>query len=105
METALVPVPFRFPGQSVPRARQVSVVGPFNGWNPNVHPLSQNAEGDWVTTIFLPPGRTLYCFWVDGTAWLDPHDDGRVPNASGSKYSVRHVRTLTPRGSVLPKPA
>lgn len=92
METALVPVSFRFPGPA-PRARRVSVVGPFNGWNPNVHPLTQNAEGDWVTTIFLPPGRTLYCFWVDGKVCLDPHDDGRVPNASGSKYSVRHIRT------------
>lgn len=91
MDTALVAVPFRFPGHRAPGAQQVSVIGPFNGWNPTAHPLKSTAEGDWVTTIYLPPGRTLYCFWVDGMAWLDPNDDGRLPNSWGSKYSVRHV--------------
>jgi hypothetical protein len=42
--------------------------------------------------VYLPPGRVLYSFWVDGMMWLDPNDEGRVPNAWGSEYSVRYVR-------------
>lgn len=96
MDTALVPVTFRFPGNRTPRMWRVSVVGPFNGWNPAAHPLTRTPDGDWTTTIFLPPGRVLYCFWIDGAMWLDPNDEGRVPNAWGSEYSVRHARPLAP---------
>jgi hypothetical protein len=49
-------------------------------------------EGDWVVKIDLPPGRTVYYFDVDGAYWLDPNDDGRIPNGWGSEYSVRYVR-------------
>lgn len=88
----LVPVTFRFPGASAPRARRVAVTGSFNGWDPRAHPLSRAASGDWTGTVFLPPGRAVYCFWVDGAVWLDPEDDGRTPNGWGSEYSVRDVR-------------
>jgi anti-anti-sigma factor len=88
----LVPVTFRFPGASAPRARRVVVTGSFNGWDPRAHPLSQAASGDWTGTVLLPPGQAVYCFWVDGAAWLDPEDDGRTPNGWGSEYSVRYVR-------------
>jgi len=71
----------------------VTVVGAFNAWDPAVHPLNRNAGGDWLTTVYLAPGRTVYSFWVDGMMWLDPDDDGRVPNAWGSEYSVRYIRT------------
>jgi 1,4-alpha-glucan branching enzyme len=102
METPLVPVAFRFPGHPIPTARQVSVIAPFNGWNPGVHPLTRNANGDWETTIFLPSGRAVYCFWVDGTIWLDPRDDSRIPDGRGSEYSVRYVRPNLPRSSSRP---
>jgi 1,4-alpha-glucan branching enzyme len=69
----------------------VAVVGPFNGWNPTVHPLARTTSGDWTITIYLPPGRIIYHFDVDGAAWLDPNDDGRIRNAWGSEYSVRHI--------------
>jgi hypothetical protein len=35
------------------------------------------------------PGRLP--FSVDGTKWLDPDDDKRLPNDWGSEYSVRDV--------------
>jgi hypothetical protein len=89
---AVQPVRFRFPGRLAPAARRVFVLGSFNGWKPSSHPLTKTSEGDWVTTIFLTPGRIVYCFDVDGTAWLDPNDDGRIPNGWGSEYSIREVR-------------
>jgi 1,4-alpha-glucan branching enzyme len=86
----LVPVTFRFPAGLAPTARTVSVIGSFNGWNPAVHKL-RRAEDAWALTVYLTPGRAVYCFSVDGTMWLDPSDEGRVPNGWGSEYSVRHV--------------
>jgi 1,4-alpha-glucan branching enzyme len=87
----LTPVTFRFPGALVPAASRVALVGSFNGWSPDVHPLTRGPDGAWTITIYLPPGHVVYCFWVDGASWLDPDDDGRVSNAWGSEYSIRHV--------------
>lgn len=63
---------------------------------PHAHPLTRQANGDWATTVYLPPDRVVYCFYVDGVFWLDPEDDERVPNSWGSEYSVRHVRPELP---------
>ncbi len=110
----LVPVVFRFPDTLVPDARQVAVLGSFNSWNPTVHLLTKTAEGDWTITIYLPPGRTVYHFSVDGGFWLDPHDEGRVPNGWGSEYSILYIRERIRRighthrqafqRGILPKP-
>ena len=93
----LVPVIFRFPGTLAPRAGQVAVVGSFNGWNPAAHLLTKTSDGDWTITLYLPPGRAVYGFSVDGTLWLDPHDEGRICNSWGSEYSIRYIRQdITP---------
>lgn len=89
--SSLTAVTLRFPGSLAPGASRVAVVGPFNGWDPTVHPLVRTTTGDWTITIYLPPGRVVYHFDVDGAVWLDPNDDGRISNARGSQYSVRHV--------------
>ena|ERR1700756_740981 len=88
-----VPVMFRFPAGLVPGAQRVAVVGPFNGWNHTAHTMSRRATGDWTMTIYLPPGRLVYLFAVDGEFWLDPDDEERMPNSWGSGFSVRHVVT------------
>jgi len=44
----------------------------------------------------------VYYFDVDGAYWLDPNDDGRVPNAWGSEYSVRHVKLLSDVSPMAP---
>ena len=92
MTTQSVPVTFRFPRAVSPGAHQVAILGPFNDWNPRTHLLTKTPEGEWVIKIDLPRGRTAYCFDVDGGYWLDPNDEGRVPNGWGSEYSVRYVR-------------
>jgi 1,4-alpha-glucan branching enzyme len=87
----LVPVTFRFPGSLAPRARRVAVIGPFNNWRGNSHRLMRIPGGDWIITIFLPPGRVVYGFDVDGTRWPDPQSEDRVSTGAGSEYSVRRV--------------
>ena len=91
MET-LVAVTFQFPQDLVPQARRVAVVGQFNRWDPEANALAIASEGDWSTKIHLPPGSIVYGFDVDGTFWLDPNDEGRVPNGWGSEYSTRLIR-------------
>ena len=95
MTATVVPVTFRFPCALAPTASRVSIVGPFNEWNPKTHLMTRTPQGHWTITLYLGPGRTVYCFDVDGTYWLDPHDEGRVPNGWGSEYSVRFVPQLT----------
>jgi len=100
IDTVLLRVMFQFPNGRAPGASQVSVVGSFNGWDPATHRLTRTHGGDWSTTIFLPAGRAVYCFWVDGTMWLDQDDEGRMPNAWGSEYSVRYIRPAWPSSAL-----
>jgi anti-sigma B factor antagonist len=87
----LASVTFEFPEALAPHAAAVSLLGPFNAWTPGVHRMTKTGTGRWAIRLFLPPGRILYCFDVDGAPWLDPEDDGRIPNGWGSEYSVRHL--------------
>lgn len=87
----IVPVAFRLPTGLVPNARRVAVCGSFNGWSADAHRLRKNVDGEWKITVYLCPSRIVYYFDVDGVPWLDPDDDGRVPNGWGSEYSVRRV--------------
>lgn len=89
--TVLAPITFRFPAGLARGARRVAVVGSFNGWNSTAHAMSRRADGDWTVTIYLPPGRVVYLFEVDGEGRLDPDDEERMPNSWGSEYSIRYV--------------
>lgn len=94
--STVFPVTFHFASHLVPTARAVSVVGSFNGWNPATHPMRLAEDAKWTITVYLSPGRAVYQFAVDGVMWLDPADDGRIPNGWGSEYSVRRVALGTP---------
>jgi 1,4-alpha-glucan branching enzyme len=91
--SAVLPTVFRFPGYLAPLARRVAVVGSFNGWDRAGHKLGRKPDEDWTIIVYLPPGRVVYCFDVDGTYWPDPFADERIPNGRGSHYSVRYIRT------------
>jgi hypothetical protein len=87
----LVPVTFRFPNALAPAATRISILGPFNGWNAGVHAMQKTQGNCWAVTLYLPPGRAVYCFEVDGARRLDPLDDARIANSRGSGYSVRFI--------------
>jgi len=92
MMSAVLPTVFRFPRRLVPLARRVALVASFNGWDRAAHRLCRKPDDDWTITVYLPPGRVVYWFDVDGTYWLDPFADERIPNGRGSHYSVRYIR-------------
>jgi len=55
-----------------PEADQVSLMGDFNEWNVNTHPMKKNKRGVWEKAVMLPPGRYEYKFLVDGQWRNDP---------------------------------
>jgi hypothetical protein len=72
-----------------PSARAVSLVGDFNGWNPDSTRLVRDASGIWTATIALVPGRHVYAFMVNDTVLtLDPRaPETRDPDL-GTRASV-----------------
>lgn len=67
-------------------AREVAIVGDFNGWDDKATPMASRAtDGTWSARIALAPGRHVYAFVVDGQKWVvDPlapqvADDGYGP--------------------------
>jgi hypothetical protein len=86
-------VRFVFVGQ----ARQVALVGDFNGWSKDATPLEPGGRpGIWTASVAVPPGRHEYAFIVDGQHWTA--DPLAPPNADefGTESSVL---TVGPRGA------
>jgi hypothetical protein len=55
-----------------PGARRVSLVGDFNGWDPDATPMLRS-DGSWTVALALLRGRHVYAFVVDGSRWVaDP---------------------------------
>lgn len=83
---------FRLSGQRIPRARSVRLVGSFDDWDANAHPLVRGPDGWWSISLELAPGTYYYFFLVDGVPRSDPESDGGRVAEWGGDYSVRIVR-------------
>lgn len=55
-----------------PAAREVALVGEFNGWDPAAMPMRRAADGTWFLEAPIAPGRHRYAFLVDGRLVTDP---------------------------------
>jgi hypothetical protein len=71
-----------------PAAQRVSVVGDFNGWDPQATPLVRSRDGStWTTMLPMSAGRHTYAFVIDGDVVPDPaapsspDDDFGIPNS------------------------
>jgi 1,4-alpha-glucan branching enzyme len=71
-----------------PGAKQVSVIGDFNEWQPNIHVMKKQPDGAWMVQINLSHGHHQYLFWVDGEAHLDPRAQGIARTAGGQRVSL-----------------
>lgn len=72
----------------VTEAQQVSVIGDFNDWHPNAHPMERQIDGCWRAEITLPPGYHHYQFLIDGKPTLDPRASGIARNEQNEKVSL-----------------
>jgi hypothetical protein len=75
-----------------PTARQVSLVGDFNGWNVAANPMRAASDGkSWILEVPLAPGRHTYAFVVDGDVLRDPSAPSIVDDDFGVRNSVVFV--------------
>jgi 1,4-alpha-glucan branching enzyme len=74
-----------------PQAKQVSLVGDFNGWNPEANPMQRRPDGAWMTTVELKHGHHRYLFLVDGQPQLDPRAQGVARNEKNERVSLVSV--------------
>ena len=79
---------FAFPS---PLARQVSVAGDFNNWDPKAAPMHKGPDGVWHLSLLLKPGRHEYRFIADELWCDDPAAHQKVANSLGTENSVRIV--------------
>lgn len=82
-------VAFRLPGHR--EARDVFVVGSFNGWAPGSDRMERHGGG-WRARVRIEPGRHEYKFWVDGQWIPDPANPPRGQDDPGQGNSRLHVR-------------
>jgi 1,4-alpha-glucan branching enzyme len=71
-----------------PQAKSVSLIGDFNKWQPNGHPMTRMPDGGWVIRLELPHGHHQYLFLVDGKPTLDPNAMGKVHNERDETVSL-----------------
>ena len=68
-----------------PDAKAVSVVGDFNQWRPDAHPMRINAGGEWQKSVFLAPGTYEYKFKADDQWELDVQNPKICENSFGTQ--------------------
>jgi 1,4-alpha-glucan branching enzyme len=68
-------------------AKEVLVTGSFNNWDEKTFSMQKDAQG-WYLSLFLPPGKVLYKFIVDGQWITDPKAIQNEKNQHGTYNSV-----------------
>lgn len=72
-----------------PNARQVALIGSFNGWRPDGRVRTERQDNRWVFHIDVEPGRYEYAFLVDGDQIVpDPQAIFRRNNGFGTPNSI-----------------
>lgn len=68
----------------------VALVGDFNGWSKDAHPMRKDSSNVWVATVAVEPGIYQYLFFVDAHRYMpDPNNPVVVDNYNNSgKNSV-----------------
>jgi 1,4-alpha-glucan branching enzyme len=77
--------------------RHVVVVGDFNDWSPDRHPMAAG-PGAWTCTLTLPVGRRYrFRYLLDGERWEnDWQADDYVDNHYGGQDSVIDLTIRSP---------
>lgn len=85
-----------------PTAREVSVAGTFNGWQPRATPMKKQRGRKWSTGLLLAPGQYEYRFVVDGQWQDDPMAASFVANSFGGLNCVVAVKPVALPGTSRP---
>lgn len=70
----------------------LSLLGDFNQWNGEAHPMTRNEDGSWSVALTLAPGAYRFRYFANGESWAnDDAADAYVPNEYGSENSLVQV--------------
>jgi 1,4-alpha-glucan branching enzyme len=72
-------------------AKEVFLVGEFNGWKTGAHPMKKNGTGIWTKPLMLPEGRFEYKFLIDNNWVADPQNERSCSNCFGTQNSIVSV--------------
>lgn len=75
-----------------PEAKEVHLVGDFNGWRVGNESFMQQNNGRWVKKMPLNPGSYHYRFVVDGTWLEDPNNPTKARNPFGQMNSLIEIK-------------
>jgi 1,4-alpha-glucan branching enzyme len=78
-------VTFRLPRIAASDAKRVCIVGDFNNWSINSHPMRKLKTGNYSITLELEPGREYqFRYFIDEIRWEnDWHADKYVRSPYG----------------------
>ena len=79
---------------NAPEAQRVSLVGDFNQWDEDAHPMKQMPDRAWLLTVELKHGHHRYAFLVDGVLTIDPRGQGITRNDKGERVSLMRCRRV-----------
>ena len=74
-----------------PSVKEVILMGDFNNWDANSHPMEKGENGVWKVSIMIPPGKYEYKLLVDGQWRLDSGNKQTVLNSLGIENNVLTV--------------
>jgi 1,4-alpha-glucan branching enzyme len=74
-------------------AQTACLVGEFNEWDRESHPMTRREDGSFTLTVSLTPGQAYrFRYLLDGERWENDWEaDAYWPNDFGSDDSVVHV--------------
>jgi len=72
-------------------AREVILMGDFNNWNPQKHPMKNDGNGKWTKAVMLFPKTYEYKFLVDGEWREDPQNEQKCSNCFGTHNSILNL--------------
>lgn len=81
-------VTFKLPSQT--EAAAAAVLGEFNEWDPQAHPMKKRKDGSFSATVSLEAGREYrFRYLLDGERWTnDLEPDSVAFNRFGSQDCV-----------------
>ena len=82
---------------------RLSLLGDFNQWDGEAHPMTRNDDGSWSITVALAPGAYRFRYFANGENWAnDDSADGIVPNEYGSANSLLQVEAASAETEAAP---
>ena len=70
--------------------RSLQLLGEFNDWRSDRHPMKRRKDGTWSVTVRLPKDEQFqFRYLIDGEQWLtDEQSDGLAHNELGDPNAL-----------------